>query len=162
MKTKLAVVIGGFRSDHMICTVALLSHVSERPYWLCRRPHSSMVQHLLICNNKFIWAGEYVTTQPPTMREKQKTHAERERETHFIPLHWQSDTKDSTVVASLWPLRFWRDSECRGALTVLPDANPSAEAIWPTVSSSNPALKKEFSPTFANKMRWGLLWICWV
>lgn len=105
------------------------SHMSvERPRQLCHGPHSSVVQHLLFCNNNFISACEYVTNHPP--------RAQREEETHFIRLRWKHDTKDNIVVASLWPLRLWCDAERRGAADCTPSPkNVRAKAIWPTTSS---------------------------
>lgn len=91
MKTKLDVLIRRHCSDYrhleaITRSIALLSHVSVHLLWLWCSTHSSVVQHLLICNNNFIWAREYVMTEPPTTRKKQNTYRERRDTFHLSPL----------------------------------------------------------------------------
>lgn len=151
MKTKLGVV----RSHDL----ALVSHVSECPYWLCHRPHSSVVQHLLICNNNFIWNGEYVTTQSPTMTEKQRnTCRERARDTfHPAPLAvWHKEQHccgvfvTSEILAWLWMQRSgWLYSQSQTR-----QLRPS-DPLWAPRDDKKSCIEERVFSTFGNEMKLG-------
>lgn len=111
----------------ILWSIAVLSHVSVRPHQLSHSLRSSVVQHLLICNNKSISACRRHDSATKRGEKTRKRGKEKREAFHPSPLEvWH---KDNIVVVCFWPL------SAEERLTVLPVPNAWARAIWPTASS---------------------------